>query len=230
MAEKPERDERSATDAPERGIEDRLATALLPGFVRRRYAVKFLLTLLVVAVVVASFGVYTYVEVRSVTQADAETTLRSTATIQADNVAEWLSGMRSRTLAAASSDVYADNASRVRSYLRDVGSEPGGDVLAIHYVDGTGRIAVSTARELEGLYPSAVSPGLATPLETVTAGSKTVGVSTAFERRGELRMAFATPVRTGDGVAIVGDPVCGSLYGVFTATADGTATADDSVR
>lgn len=101
-------DERSASEeAPERGIEGRLASVLLPAFVRRRYAVKFVLTLLLVAIIVAALGTVTYLEVSGITQENAETKLQSTATLQAHNVAEWLSGMRTQTIAAASGPVYA---------------------------------------------------------------------------------------------------------------------------
>ncbi|MFB6200836.1 MAG: sensor histidine kinase [Halorhabdus sp.] len=200
-----ERRGQSRTDPPEERVEVRLAKALLPGFVRRRYAAKFVLTLLVVACIVAALGGFTYLEVREITQEDAEQTLRSTATLQADNVAEWLASMRSHAIAASATDTYATgDTERIRALLTTLNNQST-DVTRIHYVDETGVIAVSTASAAEGTRPNAISPGLAAPVEAVTTGpdAPRTSVSTAYERRGQLVMAFASQVQRGPGVVVV---------------------------
>ncbi|WP_424000266.1 sensor histidine kinase [Haloarcula salina] len=188
------------------GLEEAISKKLLPRWIRRRYAAKFLLSMLLIVVIIASVGVLSFVQIQNIIENDAEETLRSTATLQADSVSEWLDGMRIRTLAVASSDVYAGrNTDRIRTHLQESKELGGGDVVGVHYVDSeTDTIVTSTNTRYVGRHQTAISPAVTGPISEATNGTATVASSqSAYSRSGDIQMAFASEVSSGHGVVVV---------------------------
>lgn len=131
---------------------------LVPGIVRRRYAAKFVASMLVVVLVISAVGAINYVEARDTVEADAQTQLRSTAHLQSDAVSEWMRNMRGQTQALSCADALRDgDAESVRERI-ERRTESSGPVKAVHYVDtANDTVAASTAPSLEGEPLSAVA-------------------------------------------------------------------------
>ncbi|MFB6151368.1 MAG: sensor histidine kinase [Haloarculaceae archaeon] len=190
----------------------RAARSLTPGPVRRSYALQFALAMAVVILVVAGVGAASYGQIRGIIEDDAENTLRSTATLQADSVGDWVAALRSQARGFASSDVYGTGeATQIQAHLVDSLAVAGSDVVGLHYVDPeTGAVLASTRpayRDGESTVRSHGWSGAVAEATGGTADNRTVGMSdSAYERNGRLLVAFATRVRTGDGVLVlVGD-------------------------
>ncbi|CCQ33655.1 integral membrane sensor signal transduction histidine kinase [Halorhabdus tiamatea SARL4B] len=185
----------------------RLTKLFVPGFVRRRFAVKFLLTLLIVAAIVAVVGGATVLEVEDLIQDDAEDRLESTATLQAENVAKWVATMRSQTRVAASADVYAtEDPTAIRRDLESIATAGSESVHAIHYVNSSGSVIASTDASVENQTPRAISIAVSDPVTAVSDDSDAPSLAmseSAYEADAALLVAFAAPVRAGDGVVVV---------------------------
>jgi methyl-accepting chemotaxis protein len=80
---------------------------LAPSFVRRSYTVKFMVSILLVVVVVASVGTVGFVDARETVREDAEGRLASTAEVQSGQLGDFLREERSRTARLASSSAVA---------------------------------------------------------------------------------------------------------------------------
>ncbi|MCU4974110.1 sensor histidine kinase [Halobacteria archaeon AArc-m2/3/4] len=199
-----EREER-----PERSFGSRLARSVLPGVVRRNYALKFALALLVVVLLIAAIGIVSFVQIQEIIEDDAENTLRSTATIQADSVSEWTAGMESQTRGIAASDVYGTrDRERIRDHLRDSQTLVGAEIVGAHYVGPDHEaIVASTDPDYEGRAVATTVPAWRGPIERATNESddrRTVATSDrAYEHNGQLLVTFARPVRVGDGVLVL---------------------------
>ncbi|MDS0223717.1 sensor histidine kinase [Haloarcula sp. S1AR25-5A] len=202
-----ESDEHTESDvAQDGGLEAAIGRRFLPKSVRRRYAAKFLLSMLLVVVIIASVGVLSFVQIQTIIENDAEETLRSTATLQADSISEWLDGMRIRTRAVASSDVYAGgNTDRIHTYLQESKEMGGGDLVGIHYIDPeSDTIVTSTNNRYVGRHQTAISPAVSEPISEAANGTETVASSqSAYSRTGDIHMAFASQVRGDHGVIVV---------------------------
>ncbi|WP_339103027.1 sensor histidine kinase [Haloterrigena salinisoli] len=225
---------RERDGGPERSLRSRLARSIVPGVVRRNYALKLALALFVVVLLITGIGVVSYVQIQGIIEADAEDTLRSAATAQSDTVGEWIDARESQTRGIASSDVYGTrDREAIRNHLRDSQALAGDDVVGAHYVDPqNGEIVASTDPGSEGGSVATTAPAWSGPIERATAesnGSAVASSDRAYERNGRLLMAFARPVRVGDGVlVVVADVRQGfeQLYGSETITTTRVLTAD----
>ena len=220
---------------PERSFVSRVARSVVPGIVRRSYALKLALALFVVVLLIAGIGVVSYVQIQEIIESDAEDTLRSTATVQSDAVGEWIDGIESQTRGIATSDVYGTrDREAIRDHLRDSQVLAGEDVVGAHYVDPeSDEIVASTNPEYEEESVETTVPAWSGPIERATAESGDNGQiassDRAYERNGRLLMAFARPVRVGDGVlVVVADVRQGfeQLYRSETITTTRVLTAD----
>ncbi|NUB92765.1 sensor histidine kinase [Haloterrigena sp. SYSU A121-1] len=220
---------------PKRSVVSRVARSVVPGVVRRSYALKLALALFVVVLLIAGIGVVSYVQIQGIIEADAEDTLRSTATVQSDAVGEWIGGIESQTRGIATSDVYGTrDREAIRDHLRDSRALAGEDVVGAHYVNPeSDEIVASTDSDYEGESVATAVPAWSAPIERATAdsgdGDPIASSDRAYERNGRLLMAFARPVRVGDGVlVVVADVRQGfeQLYRSETITTTRVLTAD----
>ncbi len=179
----------------------------LPGPIRRSYAAKFALAIVLVVLLIVGIGALSYVQIQGIIEDDAENSLRSTATVQADSVSEWIAGMQSQAGGMAAADVYATgDPVRIRRHLTDSLQWASSDVTAVHYVDPeTDEIVASTKSDYAGRQVTSAAPTWQDPIEeAVGEGNGSVGMSdSAYERNGRLLMAFARETRVGDGVVVV---------------------------
>ena len=126
-------------------------SALVPGVIRRRYAAKFVASMLVVVVVISAMGAVNYVEARETVEADTKTQLRSTAHLQSDAVSEWIGNMRGQTETFSNAQpMRSGDREAINASLHDRTESVDG-VKAVHYVDtANGTVVASTASSLEG--------------------------------------------------------------------------------
>lgn len=140
-------------DAPdgERSAGERVRGLLVPGVIRRRYAAKFVASMLVVVLVISAVGAVNYVEARDTVEEGTQTQLRSTAHLQSDAVSEWIENMRGQTQTFSQSRALSDDdPDAIRASLEDR-TESVDSVKAVHYVDTrNGSVVASTAPSLEG--------------------------------------------------------------------------------
>lgn len=195
-------------EGPERSVISKITHILVPKVVRRNYAVKLALALLIVILLIATIGVVSYVQIQGIIEEDAESTLRSTSEIQSDAISEWIGGMESQTRGIASSDVYGtQNQEVIRNHLHDSQTLAGSTVVGVHYVDPQrNEIVASTDREYENTSVVTTAPAWRDPINRTIAESDAEGtvVSTrAYERNGQLLLTFARSVRIGDGVLVL---------------------------
>jgi len=131
-----------ADGSPEGSGATGVLARLTPGVLRRRYAAKFVASLLIVVLVIATVGAAGYVETRDRVTQDTEDQLRSTATLQSDSLAEWDTHVRGQTRSLADAEALErDSPAGVRAHLQtqvdDVDS-----VKAVHYVDTEADVSI----------------------------------------------------------------------------------------
>ena len=203
--------ERTAAVVEPTTVFGRVGRTLVPGPIRRNYALKFAVAMLVVILLITVVGGGSYLQIRGIIETDAENTLQSTATLQADSVSEWMSGMRAQVRGFAGSDVFASgDSARIEDALDSSLGQASSDVVGLHYVAPNGTIIASTAPALAGRTVDAERPRWRDAIadsEAARPGEWQVGTSDrAYENNGRLLMAFASPVRVGNGVLVlVGD-------------------------
>ncbi|APW97463.1 methyl-accepting chemotaxis protein [Halobiforma lacisalsi AJ5] len=113
-----------------------LATTLVPSFIRRSYLAKFVLAILVVVLVMSVVGAGSYVYVDNTVQDDANTQLKTTAEMQADEISSWMESLSVQTRTASASPVLQEgNPQEVQAHLVEEQARMGVNVRAIHYLD-----------------------------------------------------------------------------------------------
>lgn len=186
----------------------RVTRSVLPGFVRRAYAVKFVLALLLVVLLVAGVGVGSYLQIQEITEADAANTLRSASTVEADVIGGWHSTVESQTRGAATAGIFrTGDDTEIRDHLQESRRMGEPSVTAVHYVDpDAGEVRLSSESTREGTAITAV-PTWEQTVERAVGSSTTEGgvvsAERAYEHNGHLHLAFAYPTSGSDGVLIV---------------------------
>ncbi|QZX98429.1 methyl-accepting chemotaxis protein [Halobaculum rubrum] len=132
--------------------------ALVPDWLRQRYAAKLTFALLAVVVLTVAFGVVVHVQTDTQLRQDVNAELSSTAEVRADTLDTWLAGVQKQTVmtsrhpAVASGDV-----DRVDDHLAELQAADAlpEDVAAVHYYDtGEKQIVTSTADPMIGVSPA----------------------------------------------------------------------------
>jgi len=203
------------------GIRD----TLVPSVVRESYLRKFTLIVVVVVVATAVFGVVVRGEVSGLLLDDARTEVESSATLNAENVEQWV---RSKEQAARMLSNYQvskqGNLSDIRERFRDELDSLGGDIVDVHYVTvGTSepQILTSTDSSLAGPSGEPANISLASldvewQGERLSSWMTGVATSHVYQREGTKRIAFVASVEatrqqnSGAGVMIVANATASS--------------------
>jgi len=145
-------DDRQRSTGRFAAIRRRFAAIVVPDVIKRRYAAKFVVSILAVVLVIAAVGAVGYVQAGDIVERDAQNSLNSSATMQADALGEWAEGMRIQTLSVARSEsVSGDGGERLNSQLVTERQRLSTDVRAIHYVDlESETVLASTYNPLNG--------------------------------------------------------------------------------
>ncbi|ELZ01442.1 methyl-accepting chemotaxis sensory transducer [Natrialba chahannaoensis JCM 10990] len=204
-----------------------LLAKLVPSFIRRRYLLKFVISILAVVLVIGAVGAVSYAEIDDTVRADSNEQLESTAELQADGIGNWVESMHVQTrTASASPGIQDDDVQAVQGAIIEEQARMGVDVRAIHYVDTSeDAVLTSTDAEIRGSELTAVDDPWA---ETDFASELSFGEDVwhseqAYESAvlDDQVMAFASPVPEQDDRVVV---VIGTLeYHVDQLQQDGAA-------
>lgn len=78
-----------------------IGSSLLPAAIRRRYAAKFIISLLFVFVVIVSVGGITYIQTTTAVEENVNDELETTANLEGNSIGQWINQLRSNTQAAS---------------------------------------------------------------------------------------------------------------------------------
>ena len=131
---------------------------LVPDWVRRRYAAKLTVALLVVVALTVGFGAVVQAQTDAQLQDDVRDDLTTTATERATTLDTWLTGVRSQTeLTSRHPAVTSGDVESTKAHLdglRESGVLPDG-VAAVHYYDTADEVIVtSTSDRMIGVSPA----------------------------------------------------------------------------
>ncbi|NHN57705.1 MULTISPECIES: methyl-accepting chemotaxis protein [Halorussus] len=184
--------------ADRKGLRDRLGAPArwlerrLPNRVRRSYAAKFNLVLILVVVLVGAIGLFIHFDTKGLVQDDTEARITGIAHEESEAVRSWVTKKKSTTSFIASS-VAADDQSAVGTTLERRLVELPGDVQSIHYLDTSSATVVeSTDDAVVGSTVTADGAPWAANLTALPTGS--VSVSAPYETDAGPVVAFLTPV------------------------------------
>ena len=185
----------------------RVAEALLPDVVARRYALKFNLSFLIVILVIASVGGYGYVQAQDSVERNAEGQLESAAGMQADSLSEWVTSISSQTRVMADDPALrADDPDEADAYLRGTYRDRSTDIRYLHYVDPEAETVVaSTSSDIDGQsFEDIDEPWTEDAVFEETVANDAVWISpTAYESELEDDViAVVTPVPGDDGYLV----------------------------
>ncbi|WP_284011138.1 methyl-accepting chemotaxis protein [Haloarcula pelagica] len=185
------------------------ARRFTPEFVRRRYAAKFAISMLVVLVVIAAIGTGSYLQIQSELREDTRTQLQSRASMQATAVGGWVEEMQVQTrFISAAEPMQAQQTRVVDRYLRDAQNLGTLDILAVHVVDtDAGEVRSSTAFDLAGQSIAETDQPWTRQVESVQQYASVPSVvaisDSAYQRSNETVMAFVSPVPDTDRAVVV---------------------------
>lgn len=170
-----------------------LETRVVPTAIRKRFLVKFLITMLVVVVVIGLVGGIGFVQSSETVRTDTRTQMQSTAALQENTIAAWVELMKQRTADITNSEtVLSGDVGAITTALENRRSTF--DVLAIHLVDAEDREVVASAGSYDTIERSQslsnvdrpwAQEGVLTSLEdsdTVYTGSETWTITTTNDR------------------------------------------------
>jgi len=125
---------------------------VVPSFVRGRYRVKFVVSILFVLLVISSVGGVVYADTEYLVREDAKQQLEGAATVQANGISSFLSSMRVQTRTTSTDPVLKEGSNQeAQEYLVEETARLSLDVRAIHYVDyEQGTVLASTDPEVRG--------------------------------------------------------------------------------
>ncbi|WP_267641080.1 methyl-accepting chemotaxis protein [Haloarchaeobius amylolyticus] len=123
-----------------------IGALLTPGFIRRRYSLKFAVSILLVVVVIGSVGAVGYVQTKDTVESNTKVQLQETSSLRASSLSEWTDSMRIQTRAvSASEELRSDQDGTAERYLQTRESRLSADILGMHMVNSsTGEVMAST--------------------------------------------------------------------------------------
>lgn len=186
----------------------------LPDSIRKRYVRKFLLIVLVIAVLVGGLGLVTQMEVSEQVRDNRQGELQNIAGSEAEQLAAWRDSQRERAGLLSENDEFedVDSQAELKSALNNQAERFPESLYALYYVHGVewrenasslvaAEINASTVAAREG-EPLAVS-GMEWRNGFSFADGNAVDESEVYANNGEQLIAFASPVENKDVVMVV---------------------------
>ncbi len=178
----------------------------LPNVIRRRYAAKFGVVLLLIALVMGGAGAYIHFDTKSVVESQTESQIRGAAATEAKSVSDWVTSKESTVsfLAESLADQPAGTpAADHQRWLEGKLIQLSGDVRSLHYVDAdTGAVVASTTDSATGQSLDSLSAPWADDAAALASG-QSVTVTEPYESGGEPVVAFAAPVSGANGAIVL---------------------------
>ncbi|WP_411965430.1 methyl-accepting chemotaxis protein [Haloferax sp. YSMS24] len=179
---------------------------LVPDVIRRRYAAKFAVVLLAIALVMVAAGAFIHFDTKSLVETQTQEEIRGIAESQAKSVADWTAAKESSVafLAEALGErPLTTSAADHERWLEQKLIELPGDVRSLHYVDAdAGFVVASTTDGMTGKsLDSLDAPWAGRADEFGTAGS--AATSAPYDTGGEPVVAFVAPVSETGGFVVL---------------------------
>jgi len=140
----------SNTGSSVRNGASRIASAVTPEVIRRRYVAKFVAAMLVVVLILSTVGAAAYIQTQQTVESDAKDGLKSSVSLQANSLSEWAGAKQAQAKSVSADTETFDTAddSTIRAKLITDRNRLGGDVAAIHYIDISSQSVISTAKSV----------------------------------------------------------------------------------
>jgi methyl-accepting chemotaxis protein len=193
---------------------------LLPNAIRRRYAAKFGVALLLVVIVIGLAGAYIHLDTGSAVESQTEDQIRGVAESEASAVAEWTANKKATTsfLAGSLRDRAADGSDQ--RWIEQKLIELPSDVRSLYYVDrGNGTVVASTSDSATGQPLSAVDAPWTDSTGAIEAGD--VNISEPYEANGEPVVSFLAPVGGSDQLVVLTASLTARSHGFGSSFATG---------
>ena len=122
----------------------------VPDSVRKRYARKFFVGVLVVMLVTGTVGAFSYASTQGELESEVRNQLTSTAELQADGLNGWIKGLERQTRTLSQAKQFQNgNVEEIGLYLLGQQRSLGESIVAVHYVEvSSGEVLASTSREV----------------------------------------------------------------------------------
>ncbi|WP_049992856.1 PDC sensor domain-containing protein [Halapricum salinum] len=176
---------------------------ITPGFIRRSFAIKFGIALLILGLAVGAVGFVGSELVKDEFRDEVNEQYGSIALQDANNVNSWIrENSREATQLSRMPIMTSANVSRIDGYLfdeRNEGNTWGGTGPVVHYADVTnGEIVRSSRDAYDNTSFSELNDSLAVSLDGVEIGQGVVRSEAYVDQRGTVRIAFISPIRDDD--------------------------------
>jgi methyl-accepting chemotaxis protein len=143
----PGRDDESRS----RSLPGKITDLLVPSFIQRRYALKFVVSILAVVIVISMVGGFGFVQAQDAVQSSTEDSLKETSELRANSVGEWVEKMHLQTRTVSAGEPLQEN-DQPAQYLISRRDRMSDDVISIHLVDSNeGVVEASTEFPMEGI-------------------------------------------------------------------------------
>ncbi|WP_135663384.1 methyl-accepting chemotaxis protein [Halorhabdus rudnickae] len=177
----------------------------LPDVIRRRYAAKFGVLLLVVVAVLVVGGVVIHFQTGGLVESQTEEQIRGVADSQANSISKWAATKQSTTLFLA--DTISDRSESLspsahQRWLEGKLIGLPADVRALHYVTtAEGEVIASTDDDLTGASLASVEAAWTDSSGAIVTSGPT-GTSPPYESEGQDVLAFVQPVSETESVVL----------------------------
>ncbi|MFC7231753.1 methyl-accepting chemotaxis protein [Saliphagus sp. GCM10025308] len=182
---------------------------LVPDPIRRRYLLKFVISILAVTLVIGAVGAVSYTEIDRTVRDDATDQLASTAELQAEGIGDWVESMRVQTRTSSTDETLrSEDVQEVQGAIVESQARLSVDVRAIHVVNAeTGTIETSTSSQYRDVSLESVEePWTEADFASELGNEEAVwNTEEAYESEalGDQVMAFASPVAGDDDRVVV---------------------------
>ncbi|NHN46301.1 methyl-accepting chemotaxis protein [Halostella sp. JP-L12] len=133
-----------------RSLPGKVANLLVPSFIQRRYAAKFVVSILAVVIVISMVGGFGFVQAQDAVQTSTQDNLEETSELRANSLGEWVEKMQLQTRTVSAGESLREN-DQPAQYLVTQRDRMSDDVLSIHLVDSNeGVVEASTEFPMEG--------------------------------------------------------------------------------
>ena len=126
-----------------------ITATLTPGFVRRRYSVKFAVSILLVVLVIGAAGFYGYQQTKETVETNTKSQLREASDLRAAALSGWTESIRDQTRSVSAGDSLRTTGD-AESYLQTEQSRLSDDILGIHLVNSSTNSVMASTDPISG--------------------------------------------------------------------------------
>ena len=126
-----------------------IAATLTPNFVRRRYSVKFAVSIALVVLVIATAGFVGYQQTKQTVAEDTEAQLQESSELRAAALSGWTESIRDQTRSVSAGEPLRGDGD-AEAYLQTEQARLSDDILGIHVVDNSSNEVTASTEPVEG--------------------------------------------------------------------------------